>query len=67
MIPEIYINGINIGDIDIGGVDNISVDGLQLRSIRTINTNNATIREISDARIWTQRTSSSSYCSSRNC
>ena len=57
MIPEIYINGINIGDIDIGGVDNISVDGLQLRSIRTINTNNANIREISDARIWTQRTS----------
>ena len=57
MIPEIYINGINIGDIDIGGVDDISIDGFQLRSINTINTNNATIREISDARIWTQRTS----------
>ena len=57
MIPELYINGINIGDIDIGGVDNISIDGFQLRSINTINTNNATIREISDARIWTQRTS----------
>ena len=57
MIPEIYINGINIGDIDIGGVDNISIDGFQIRSIHSINTNNATIREISDARIWTQRTS----------
>ena len=57
MIPEIYINGINIGNIDIGGVDNISIDGFQIRSINSINTNNATIREISDARIWTQRTS----------
>ena len=57
MIPELYINGINIGDIDIGGVDNISIEGLQIRSINSINTNNATIREISDARIWTQRTS----------
>ena len=57
MIPELYINGINIGDIDIGGVDNISIDGFQIRSIHSINTNNATIREISDARIWTQRTS----------
>ena len=36
MIPEIYINGINIGDIDIGGVDDISIDGFQLRSINTM-------------------------------
>ena len=57
MIPEIYINGNRIDNIDIGGVDNISIDGLQIRGINTINTNNATIREISDARIWTQRTS----------
>ena len=59
MIPEIYINGININDIDIGfeGVDDISIDGFQLRNINTINTNNVNIREISDARIWTQRTS----------
>jgi len=57
MIPEIYINGINIGDIDVGGVDNISIDGFQVRDITTINTNSANIREISDARIWTQRTS----------
>ena len=57
MIPEIYINGINIGDIDVGGVDNISIDGFKVRDITTINTNNVNIREISDARIWTQRTS----------
>ena len=59
MIPEIYINGININDIDIGfeGIDDISIDGFELRSINTINTNNATIREISDARVWVQRTS----------
>ena len=57
MIHEIYITGVKIDNIGIGGVDNISIDGFQLRSINTINTNNATIREISDARIWTQRTS----------
>ncbi len=57
MIPEIYINGHRIDNIGIGGVDNISIDGFEIRNIDTINTNNATIREISDARIWTQRTS----------
>ena len=49
MIPEIYINGHRIDNIDIGfeGVDDISIDGFELRSINTINTNNATIRELS--------------------
>ncbi len=47
MIPEIYINGINIG---IKEITDINFDNIELNGITPINTNN--IRNISDARIW---------------
>jgi len=51
MIPEIIINGVNIGIQD---VTDISIQNVQLNDIRPINTNN--IRNITDARIWINET-----------
>ena len=47
MIPDIYINGIDIG---IREITDINFDNIELNGITPINTNN--IRNISDARIW---------------